>query len=78
MKTFRIIFIEKSLKYKIQRRLLWGLIWYDVEEEVEIDPMGFEYASYPIYFNRIKDAEDYIHTHFTKGKEFVVKTFILR
>lgn len=72
MRTFKIIYDTKLLKYKIQRRLLWGLIWYDVEEE---ELCGYDLISYTKYFNRMKEAEDYIQIHYTKGKEFLVKVF---
>jgi len=72
MKTFRIISLEKKRKYKIQGNLLWGLLWYDVEEE---EWNGTDLVSFPRYFNSVKEAEDYIKTHLTKDKETVVKVF---
>ena len=78
MRQFRIIYNDISLKYKIQKRFLWGLIWYDVEKPGDVDIQGFEYSSYTIYFNSMKEAEDYIQTHFAKGKEFIIKTVVLK
>lgn len=70
--TFKIIYNSKDLKYKIQKRLLWGLIWYDIEYPAEVDLQGFEYARDTIYFNSHNDAVDYIQENFVKGKDYTI------
>lgn len=72
--TFRIIYNDRDLKYKIQKRLLYGLIWYDIEYPAEVDIQGFEYARDTMYFNSHKDAFDYIQENFVKGKNYTITT----